>query len=96
MTLDEYLEDFHLYTLSVTAYWKKHNGLTHIGKNGIGDWYEHPIHGEEAGLLLVPEGTDELYLTDHYDIPSIEEVFGGRPKYNPSKYNPSKYNHRYL
>ncbi len=49
-------------------------GLYLIGSSCGGkiEWYEHPIYGDEAGLLALYEG--QLYTTDHYDIPDEDEL----------------------
>tara|TARA_R110002020_G_scaffold434819_1_gene644992 strand:- start:9 stop:242 length:234 start_codon:yes stop_codon:yes gene_type:complete len=67
----KHLDCFSKYKLSATEYKKKHNPIR-VGKNAIGDWYEHPIFGDETGLLLVPEDTDVIYKTDERDVPPIE------------------------
>ena len=59
------------YKISATDFKKKYNP-TKIATNELGDWFEHPIYGDEAGLLLVPNGTDGVHLTEWVDVPNFE------------------------
>lgn len=37
-------------------------------------FYEHPKYGDETGLVAYRKATNELYLTDFYDVPTLEEL----------------------
>ena len=51
--------------LSPADYRAKHTP-SYIGTNIHGKWYEHPIHGDEAPLILITE--THVYLTDSFEI----------------------------
>jgi len=61
------------YKVCAGAYLAKHNP-TRMGSNSVGIWYEHPIYGDEVGMLVVPTGTDKILLTYWYDVPTDEEL----------------------
>lgn len=62
-------------TFPITAnrYLAKHNP-TRMGSNSIGIWYEHPIYGDEIGMLVIPTGSDKIHLTYWHDVPTDEEL----------------------
>lgn len=47
---------------------------TRMGSNAAGIWYEHPIYGDEIGMLVVPTGSDKIHLTYWHDVPTDEEL----------------------
>ena len=49
---------------------------TRIGINEIGTWYEHPIYGDEAGLLVVPTGSQAISSTCWMEIPYVCPIYG--------------------
>ena len=54
------------YKLSATAYQAKYHP-TLIGRNHHGAWYEHPIFGDEAPLILFTKD-NRVHLTDSFEI----------------------------
>ena len=61
------------YKVSASTYLEKFNP-TRMGSNSVGIWYEHPIHGDEVGLLVVPTGSEKIHITYWYDVPTDEEL----------------------
>ena len=59
-----------------SRYLKQHNYTSKdiIFRTHHGDWYEHPIYGEEAALLLVHKSTDKIFETFARDYSDTEEV----------------------
>ena len=51
---------------------------TYVGRNMLGRYFEHPIFGDESGLLL--EHADKMHLTFECDVPTDEEL--GFPTYS--------------
>lgn len=49
---------------------------TRIGINEVGTWYEHPIYGDERGLLVVPTGSTAISQTYWEDIPCVCPIYG--------------------
>jgi len=45
-----------------------------MGSNAAGIWYEHPIYGDEIGMLVIPTGSDKIHLTYWYEVPTDEEL----------------------
>ena len=62
-----------IYKLPADEFLAKHDPCR-IGHNTVGWWYEHPIYGDEAGLLVLPTGTNKVHLTDWVDVPTDEDV----------------------
>ena len=58
------------YKLTASEYIAKHDP-TRIGINEIGTWYEHPVYGDEAGLLLVITGDHQIHQTYFMDVPEV-------------------------
>ena len=61
------------YKLKASDYLHKHTP-TVMGVTHIGTWYEHPIYGDESGMLVVPTGSNKIYLTYWRDIPTDDEL----------------------
>jgi len=49
---------------------------THIATSDVGVWYEHPTLGDEAGLLVVPTGSDTIHQTIWMDVPTLDLIHG--------------------
>ena len=49
---------------------------THIATSEVGVWYEHPSLGDEAGLLVVPAGSDTIHQTLWMDVPMLDLIHG--------------------
>ena len=47
-----------------------------VGHNAVGLWYEHPIYGDEAGLLVVPTGSATISQTYWEDVPYVCPIYG--------------------
>ena len=45
-----------------------------IGRVGPWEFYEHPKHGDEIGLIMYRQG--RTFRSDFYDLPAIEELEG--------------------
>ena len=56
------------FKLTAKEYIGKHDP-TYTGINPIGNWYEHPIYGDEIGLLVVLRGTNQIHQTIWEDVP---------------------------
>jgi hypothetical protein len=54
------------YNLTAKEYIARHNP-TKVGRTAAGVWYEHPIYGDEACLLLVTRD-GQIHLSDSYEI----------------------------
>jgi len=61
----------HTFRLTAKEYLAKHNP-TKVGRTSLGAWYEHPIYGDEAPLLLTTKD-GKIHATNQYDIISILE-----------------------
>ena len=59
------------YKLTAAEYIAKHNP-TYIGSNILGRYFEHPIYGEESGLLL--ENNGNMHLTFECEVPTNEDL----------------------
>jgi len=60
-------------TITASEYLAEHNP-TRMGSNAAGVWYEHPIYGDEIGMLVIPTGSDKIHLTYWRDVPTDEEL----------------------
>jgi hypothetical protein len=61
------------YKISATSYLDKHQP-DRIAINEIGHWFEHPLYGDESGLLLIFPFDDQIHLTDWHEVPTAAEV----------------------
>jgi len=71
--MDDYIGIYKTYRITAREYLAKHKP-TLIGTTVIGRWYEHPVHGDEVGLLVVPAGTDRIHWSRWMDVPTEEEL----------------------
>ena len=76
-TISEY-ETQATFKIDAQEYKEKYDP-TSVGRNMLGTWYEHPLYGDEAGLLLEHDG--RMHKTFEEDVPSDEEL--GFPHFNP-------------
>ncbi len=77
----ENYEVMNVYKISSAEYISKHSP-SRVAGNMLGTWYEHPLYGDEAGLLLDHQG--RMYLTYECEVPTDEEL--GFPAVNPKSF----------
>ncbi len=53
------------YKLSPAEYIEKYDP-SYIGRNIHGDWYEHPLYGDESPLILITK--THVYLTGSHEV----------------------------
>jgi len=70
---DRYIGLVRTYRLTATDYIAKHTP-TVIGVTHVGTWYEHPLYGDEVGLMVVPTKSDRIHLTYWRDVPTDDDL----------------------
>ena len=57
------------YKLTASEYIAKHDPC-YLGRNEVGVWYEHPLFGDEAGLLVATVD-NKIHGTIWEDVPAV-------------------------